>query len=319
MHIISWPLLLSILSGVAFVVLGLAYKLADQGRCRAVPFATAFLLIAAGVSAAGCLLFRNNTWHSPVLWGMGLGMGIILFLGIALVALTNRLGPASVTWTVLNLGLLLPVLLAPVLFREPLLWVDAILITLFVLMLLAFARGMGAAGEIIPGRAPLFWILVFLLFLNNGVFLTVQKLKFQWFHDANSTALPLLLYTSGALAGLLTYHLRGGRRPFTREEWRAGALAGAASSLGILCFLGSVSLPAMVTFPISQGIALLGGVVATKLVFGERFNLFKTLGLALGVAVLLACVFREPIAAIWHPLGTVATTHEYTTSQKQVE
>jgi hypothetical protein len=43
-----------------------------------------------------------------------------------------------------------------------------------------------------------------------------------------------------------------------------------------------MSLPATVVFPLSASIALLGGVILTTRVYGEEFDLYKIIAMAIG-------------------------------------
>jgi len=54
----------------------------------------------------------------------------------------------------------------------------------------------------------------------------------------------------------------------------------------------AMSLPSIVVFPITQGIALIGGIVLMALIYKERINIFKVVGIILGLAVLLQSIFR---------------------------
>jgi hypothetical protein len=116
-------LLLSILSGVSFAGAGLGYKMAERRQCRSSVFI--FVFAVTGGAFAGMKAFSETTvWLDPKLWALGIAMGLLFDLAIYFIMQANRLGPASVSWTVLNLGLLVPIFLSPFIADEAVLWVD---------------------------------------------------------------------------------------------------------------------------------------------------------------------------------------------------
>jgi hypothetical protein len=56
-----------------------------------------------------------------------------------------------------------------------------------------------------------------------------------------------------------------------------------------------MSLPVAVVFPLSASVALLGGVILTTGVYGEKFDLYKVMAMVMGLVALLLAVFREQI------------------------
>jgi multidrug transporter EmrE-like cation transporter len=298
-HLFSLPLLLVILAGVALAVLGLSYKMAGASQCRPMAFAAVFLLVAT-LLAGGRALVETTAWTDPRLWGLGGAMGLLLYGTLALVVRVNRLGPASISWTLLNLSILIPILLAPLLLGEAFLAVDGLLVVLFFLMLLALRRGMHGEPESVQGPARAFWPLLLAVFLMNGAFQFGSKLKDTFFGEGSAAGLAMIFYGSGLLLALLTHAVQTRGLRFTPQEWGIGTLAGACSGIGNLLFLNGMSLPVIVAFPVTQGIALVGGVVLTAVVYKERCNPAKALGLFLSLVVLLLAVLREPLGRWLH-------------------
>lgn len=292
----SWPIVFTVVSGFCFSALGLCYKTASARACRATPFAVVFSAVAAGISlvATG---WQPTNWLDSRLWVMGVGVGICWYLAILAIIYANLWGPATISWVVVNLSLLVPIGMAPLLFHEPLYLVDFGVLALFILMLLAFARGMAEGGESQQIRVLPFVLVLTGLFFINGLALIMSKVKQDVFHESNSAAYMAIFYGTCAIIGTLV-HLLGARKrtAFTREEWRVGALAGLCSSFGVLLLLLAMSLPTVVVYPVSQGLALIGGVFLTKFIYREHFTLYKWLGVAFGLAVLLTAVCREPLA-----------------------
>lgn len=289
--------LLSILSGVAFAGSGLGYKMAERRQCRSSVFILVFAIT--GGAFAGIKTFsETTTWHDPQLWLLGIAMGLLFDLAIYFVMQANRLGPASASWTVLNLGLLVPIFVAPFIVDETVLWLDPIIVVLFALMLLMFARGMKDAGEVQKGFQKLHILMLLGVFFAQGLFLLGNKIKYLLFNEANTAGLTFIVYLSGATAVLVVI-LAGQRRlTFPASELTAGALTGICNSLGTILLLGAMSLPSTLVFPLSASIALLGGVFLTSFIYGERVNRMKAIGVMLGFMALILAVFREKLASI---------------------
>jgi len=290
-------ILLSILSGVSFAGAGLGYKMAERWQCRSSVFILVFAIT--GGAFAGIKAFSETTvWLEPKLWLLGIAMGLLFDLAIYFIMQANRLGPASVSWTVLNLGLLVPIFVSPFLLHEAVLWLDPVIVALFILMLLMFALGMKNTGEVEKGHHKLHILMLLGIFLAQGFFLLGNKIKYLLFNDANTAALTFIVYLSAASAVLLVIYSTQKRLTVLGSELKAGAITGVCNSLGVILLLSAMSLPSTIVFPLSASIALLGGIFLTSLIFGERLNRMKKMGVMLGLMALLLAVFREYFASI---------------------
>ncbi len=288
---LSLPLLMVVLAGVALAGLGLAYKMAGSGRCRTMAFSAVFLFFAT-LLAGGRACFEPTTWSDWRLWALGTGMGLLLYGVLALVVRVNRLGPASISWTLINLSILVPILLAPLLLDESFRLLDGAIVVLFVLMLLAMRRGLSLGHDPIQGSPQVFWLLLLLVFLMNGGFQFGSKLKDTFFQQRNAAGLATIFYGTGMVLALATQAIRQRSLRLTRRECGIGIFAGACSGLGNLLFLHGMSLPVMVAFPITQGIALIGGIALTAMLYREPVNASKIVGWLLGLALLALTVLR---------------------------
>jgi multidrug transporter EmrE-like cation transporter len=67
---------------------------------------------------------------------------------------------------------------------------------------------------------------------------------------------------------------------------------GASTIAAVFLLQLAISLPAIVVFPVAQGIALIGGVVLMALIYKERINKFKVIEAILGLMVIIQAVFR---------------------------
>jgi len=314
--------MLLFLSGLFWAVLGLAYKIADHHQCRTSVFARMLFLSAGACCLLMALTDRATPWHDWRLWALGIGAGVLFYLVLLILMPTYRLGPASVVWIVVNLGILVPIFMSRLLFNEPLYWfLDPVLLALFVLMLLAFQRGMAQASETAPAKAWLFLLALIAILLANGLLLTFPKVQSVWFHQQGQFGYLTIFYFAGALFTLiLDLFTREPLRP-SAWEWKAGLLAGAASGIGMLLFMMAMSLPAAVQYSVNGGISLLGGVVLTAVFYRERLNAMKVLGLALGMLVLLGAVLREPLVLRLERLPALQSSmhYEHTTSTQRAE
>lgn len=137
----QFPLVMAILSGVLYAVAALGYKMAERLNCRTSTFIIVFS-IAGGVFAIIKSFSETSEWNNPRLWLLGIAMGILFDLAIYFILQSNKNGPASISWTMLQLSLLVPVILSPMLFQERVYWIDPFIIATFVLMRAIFAKSL---------------------------------------------------------------------------------------------------------------------------------------------------------------------------------
>jgi multidrug transporter EmrE-like cation transporter len=135
---------------------------------------------------------------------------------------------------------------------------------------------------------------------TNGFNLVVFKLKALWYPTGSSAGITAIFYGTALVIALVATLLADRRHPFHRIEVGIGMLAGLASGTGILLTMASLSLPSVVAFPVNQGVALLGGVLLTAIIYHERFTPAKLTGLALGAIVLLLGGLREQLTTMIH-------------------
>jgi len=291
----------AVLAGLSWAVLGLSYKLADHARCRPPAFTFVFSFVA-GILVLGKSFFEQSTWADARLWWLGCAMGVLLYVAIWATVRAYALGSAAITWTIVSLSLLVPILLAHFVYNEQLYWIDIVILLLFALMLLAFARGtMTASEETHPRHAFAFLLALLTVFVVNGTFMFSYKVKDVLFSNTNSSSLGAIMYLSTALIAFIALCLRERHARVLMHEWRIGALAGISSSAGFLFFLAAASLNSMVLFPLGQGTSLLCGVIVTAALFREALNAYKSVGLVLGIIVFMLAGFRAPITTHFAP------------------
>lgn len=287
-------LLLVILSGVSFSVLALAYKQAGETACRPMAFTVVFNTIATLVSIAR-IFSEEGSWGDWRLWALGLASGTVLFVAQSLMVIISRLGPMSIIWVLMNLSLLVPILLARLFLAEQLLPIDSILLLLLLAIIFAMRSGAENGGNQKGAVSSLFWVLLTVIYLCNGTFQFFSKLKETFFLEKSTAAFTSIVYASGALMALVTLIWRERRVRIFMPEWRAGAIAGVSSSVGLILMLYAMDLPVVVVFAVSIGVALIGGVALTAVVYGERLNFGKVLGWILGLIMVGLAVTRERV------------------------
>jgi uncharacterized membrane protein len=264
----QFPLILAILSGVLYAVAALGYKMAERSNCRTSTFIVVFS-IAGGVFAIIKSFSETSEWNNPRLWLLGIAMGILFDLAIFFILQSNKNGPASISWTMLNLSLLVPVILSPMLFQERVYWVDPIIVAAFVLMLAFFAQSLRKTDNSDKKKTRMYFLLLLGIFLSNGLFILGNKLKYELFEENNTAALTFIVFLIGGLIAWLASNHRYDKWKIHLAEWKAGTLTGLSNSIGTIFYLGAMSLPAPVVFPLSASIALLGGVLLITRVYGE--------------------------------------------------
>jgi drug/metabolite transporter (DMT)-like permease len=290
----QFPLFMAILSGVLYAVAALGYKMAERLNCRTSTFIVVFS-IAGGVFAIIKSFSETSQWNNPRLWWLGIAMGILFVLAIYFILQSNKIGPASISWTMLQLSLLVPVILSPMLFQERVYWIDPIIIATFVLMLSFFAQSLRKTDDANQIKTRRYFLYLLGIFFSNGFFLLGNKLKYEFFEEKNTAALTFIVFLVGGLIALLASNRKNEKWKIHVAEWKAGALTGLSNSIGTIFYLGAMSLPAPVVFPLSSSIALLGGVILTTRVYGEKFDLYKIMAMAMGLVALLLAIFREQI------------------------
>ncbi|MFZ5517267.1 MAG: hypothetical protein ACOY90_11550 [Candidatus Zhuqueibacterota bacterium] len=293
----SLVILYAIAAGVLFALMGLGYKIAEQHKCRPVVFSFVFSLTG-GIISLITSFYEVTHWDDPRLWAQGIVMGVLLVIALLLILEANRIGPASVSWTILNLSLLVPILISPLFFHDQVLLVDPFIVLFFVIMLLLFAHGMRVADTGLHRANRRFLLLLIIVFMSNGLFITGNKLKYVLFGNDNTAGLATIAYAVTAII-VLIIALKNKLRPMvSTNEVKIGILVGIFSSSGTIFFIKAMSLPATVVFPLTQGISLLGGVVLTAWIYKERLNKLMILGFGIGFLVLMLEAFRAPLSAM---------------------
>jgi multidrug transporter EmrE-like cation transporter len=286
----SIPLLCALGAGLANTVVALSVKAAQHSRCRPSRF-LALAMIGAGTISMIVAGLAAGSWSDWRLWTLGIVLGGITYGCVTVTLRANRYGPPSLPWAMANLGLILPIGLSAIFLSESLHGTDMVCLVVFGGMLLAFVRGTTHAGDVQQGHWLTLILLVAAVWMINGTLMFGFKLNAFLPGDINRSALtPIVCITAGLLAWLDEWH-----QPREKFQWRhlGWSLAmGFANGTSILLLLMAMKLPASVAFPIIQGVSFLGGIVVTAVVFHERLNLWKWIGITFGLAVICLAVRR---------------------------
>jgi drug/metabolite transporter (DMT)-like permease len=102
---------------VAFAILGISYKLSDMFGCDKSQANFFLFLFGEGFILAWVIIGRPApmTWHSA---GFGVALGIAIFLSIVLFRRAVAIGRISISWTIINLALIAPVLASVTVWHE---------------------------------------------------------------------------------------------------------------------------------------------------------------------------------------------------------
>jgi len=279
-------------AGMCNAGVGVWAKGAERRQCRPAAFSFLFMVMA-GVLSATAATRETAPWGHRGFWFLAMGMGALFYSALVVMILANRYGPPSIVWSLVNLSLVLPIGLSAILLGEPLVGMDGAIGLAFIAMLVCFGRGTASAGDSAPGHTGRFIAALAGVFLTNGLLMFGFKLKNSAWGDAGSGALTAIMFFSGAILTIpaLLTHEQGMR--FNRGELAFGLAAGLASGLANQFLLAAMDLPAVVAFPVVQGVALVGGVILVAAVYREKLNFPKLLGLGFGIAVIVLAVLRR--------------------------
>jgi len=287
---IGLPLLCAIGAGLANTIVAVTVKGAERYDCHPSRFCAVTMTIACMLSLIVAWT-QPGSWFNYRLWILGMIMGGLYYAAITSMVRANRLGPPSLPWTMANLALVVPVMLAALFLKEKLRLIDVISLMAFGGMLLAFMRGSSGADEVAAGNRAALVLLLTLVFLTNGFLMFGFKLNSFLPEGVNPSALPVIMYGTGCLSAWLNEYRKPHRKYHLKELYLGGG-AGIGMGASIFLLLLAMKLPAVVAFPVVQGVSLLGGIFITALIYREHLNRWKIAGIILGLAVILLSVWR---------------------------
>jgi multidrug transporter EmrE-like cation transporter len=302
------PLVLSLLAGCFYTAVALAFKALQRRSTGA--FVCLLFLGAAGGTVAAAFLLAQGEALEPASTLLGAAAGLLTYLAFMLTYASLGEVPVSVAWTVLNLGLVLPVVLGLTAFGEAMSPFKAAGFALFLLTVGLFAAGLRGtprnrrsrapekAHGGISGRAALMCTGMLVI---NGSLMLLMRIRERLVgptHQADyvlaSYAVPLLM----ALAWLSISRPRRlarvigpaqagkripGRLAFASKLASLGIVLGAGHALGTVTLILAQGLPSYEVFPICNGIQVTAIPVVSYFLFGERLRWPSMVGLGTGL------------------------------------
>jgi len=259
------------------------------------------ILSSAGLApVALVLLFSKNLWHG-VHFGKGLALalatGILAGLGNIMVyyALNNG-GPVSVVFPISSLAPLIPILAAPVLFKERLRGLQMCGIGVALVAIVLLNTDASATASVASSDVMSKWMVYALLsLLVFGITYLPQKGATYFISDELSTVAFAVGFAVLDVALLLTDQ---------SLSWSIPATAGAVSLvIGVLIGVGSLTLfmayrhgKASIVTPYVQLFPVISVLVAVPL-YQERIGLWRGIGIvaALAAGVVLCLEKEEPL------------------------
>ena len=259
-------------------------KAAEQRSCGAPGFAMAQLSLAAALSFFVALV-QGASWNGLSFWVLGMLAGVLTYAPIPIIIEANRICPPSLVWAMVNMGLLIPIVLSTFLLGEPFRPATVFILLAFTGMLVAFHKGIRPVDGNKKEDGFRAAKLLTAILLVCGLQMFAMKLNVVFFPGVPSGRFSAVMFgVAAALAGLYSAMKPG--RMLNRNELCWGGIAGLTCGAAILLLLPTMMLPAAVAFPVIQGASLLGGVFLLAMVFRERMNIWKILGVVLGLAIL---------------------------------
>lgn len=287
---IGLPILCAIGAGLANTIVAVTVKGAERHDCRPSRFGAIAMTTACVISLVVAWT-QPGSWFNYRLWMLGAIMGVLFYVGIVTMVRANRIGPPSLPWAMANLALIVPVMLAAMFLQESLRLLDGISLVAFGGMLLAFVRGASRVVDVTVSNRAALVLLLILIFLINGFLMFGFKLNSSLPAGVNTSALSAIMYGTGCLLAWLDECRKPSHKYHVKEVFFGGCM-GIGSGASILLLLLAMELPAVVAFPVVQGVSFLGGICFTALIYQEHLNRWKITGIILGLAVILLSVWR---------------------------
>ena len=208
--------------------------------------------------------------------------GVSVAVSRLLLLTAMRLGPAGLSWTVLNLSICLPVLFSIAWGERPTAWqISGLLLVPVCIVLMGHRNDPGQAQPTTRG-----WLLCILTsFLLQGIVGTTFTLVKELDLAASRYMFILLLNFVGVVVFAGATAARS-VVPQRLEVWR-GIQSGLCFSVSTIFWIEALMmLPSIVFFPIATVSGVILAIVTMRLAWNERLNPSQLCGLALAVAAI---------------------------------
>jgi drug/metabolite transporter (DMT)-like permease len=285
------PFFWAITAGCCSALAGVISKQAEQRQCRPEAFSLLFLGTVTAVFAVMWTIIGGR-WGQPQLWLLAVIMGGLYLIVMRSMIPANQSFSPSLVWTIANVSLVIPVSLAPLLLHEYWRAMDWAIVATFAALLYTCWRSVNPCKNTSAVRQWSGLPALSAVFLGNGLLMFGYKLKETLWPDTGTAPFALMIFSSGFFCELLLYFRSGGAVGIQSAEWKWGIFLGIATAAATLCLLGAVSLPAVVVFPVIQGIGLGGGILLIFMLFRESLNVWKIISGALAMTILFLTFIR---------------------------
>lgn len=256
-------------------------------------------LLTANYASAGVLaafLLTPSGAPAPGLLGLGIVQGILFIGGFWLFALAIRLAGMGLASGVFRLSVVIPVIVAWMVWAEVPSVLQAIGLVLAGVAFFLIARPSNSSansegGAMTPSndQAKTYTVLLvlMLLFLSGGAVDVINKAFTEAFDDSLRSLFLLIVFAVAFLTGAISVALTGLRT----GQWPSGVVFLWGLGLGLINYgtadflLRAVrQLSAPVVFPVNNIAIVLGAALLGRIFFAERFTPANLAGL--GVAAL---------------------------------
>lgn len=295
--------LIALASGLAMTLMGVCYR-AASGR----DIHPSYLLCAASVVGASVfaldMLLHSGWALPPVVWALGIVAGLSQAACINLTPLALRRGPLSAYWGATMLAFIPVLVYAAVALHEPFKPLHWPMLGAALLAIGAAAFGT-QGGEGSPTRRRravdklIFAVLLVAILLLNGAASVFVKAMAAQNSQAGSVldqyrgGFFMLLYLGVvAVTGLQIALDRSLRPSLAPTLWLSIGMT--AGSLGATCLLVvGARYPAVIFFPVSSIVAILGASLAGVWIFRERIGASWLITVAACIAAVLCAAFAR--------------------------
>ncbi len=278
-------ILLAMLSGLAFAIIGVMMRLGQSKNV--VPLHIAMCMGIVGAIYFGVQINWAESSFPLYVILMALGGTVGLIANMIFTKLALSRGPLSPLWTATNLTFIVVTVYAAFMFSEKIALMQGLAL-IFGVVCVIFAANLGDAPKASgsdkkPTRIKLeYALLLFLVLIGNSFsFVVIKDLATRLIPDTTTPYIVLyknhmyfLMYASMAIASFVIVKFIDKTKPISYKwVWLYGLIAAAGSVLGMV-FLSSVAgnLPASIVFTLNSITCILAGCIVSVLAFKEKIK-----------------------------------------------
>ena len=237
------------------------------------------------IALVGALISKESISAATLLCALFYGIIVLSLQTVSITAMS--VGTMSVTAICVMYGMIIPTMAGPIFWREP---IGTMQIPGIILMLLSlwFLRGERSTDNCKMTKK---WVVFALFaFVLSGMAGVMEKI-----HQSTNGKAERMTFVCTACLFMFVFSLIAGRIVRKkREDGSKSRISPLALLSGIVIgFYSSVNLilagklDSMIYYPIANGGAMILTVVVSSVVFGERFDKQKTVGVVLGLLGIL--------------------------------